>query len=198
MFVSTVLRVPSRRVFVVIRIESRMAEGDHEYVLVSAADAHVGFEENLYPPREAFDSIWACGRLTQLAEPPDVRAKIQEWLAPSEYASESSDFKKHLRSYVPKTGDWLRKSEACTQWHEQGETALWVNGTPGSGKSVVAATLVSDFAKSDDIPVLYFFFRHPNLANRNPQQLTRDWLSQVLDRSSLVQLLLKDLLKKTS
>ena len=97
---------------------------------------------------------------------------------------------------MPKTGEWLRKSEAFTQWHEQGKTALWVNGTPGSGKSVVAATLVSDFAKSDDIPVLYFFFRHANLANRNPQQLTRDWLSQLLDHSSLAQLLLKDLLKK--
>lgn len=136
--------------------------------------------------------------LTQYQEPPDIRAKIQKWLSPSEFSAESSDFKKHLRSYVPKTGEWLRDSEEFIQWHEQGTTLLWVNGTPGSGKSVVAATLISDFVNREDTPVLYFFFRHANLANRTPQQLTRDWLSQLLNHSALVQSLLKDLMNKHS
>ncbi len=130
------------------------------------------------------------------AEPPDVRAKIQKWLAPTEFSSESSDFNKHLRSYVPKTGEWLRSSDRFTQWHHQGNTALWVNGIPGSGKSVVAATLIRDFVNVENAPVLFFFFRHANLANRTPQQMTRDWLSQLLEHSRLLQSLLKDLLEK--
>lgn len=130
------------------------------------------------------------------AEPPEVRAKIQKWLSPTEFSSESSDFNKHLRSYVPKTGEWLRSSDRFTQWHQQGNTALWVNGIPGSGKSVVAATLIRDFVNVENAPVLFFFFRHANLANRTPQQMTRDWLSQLLEHSPLLQSLLKDLMEK--
>lgn len=97
---------------------------------------------------------------------------------------------------MPKTGEWLRKSEKFTQWKNEGSTALWVNGTPGTGKSVVAATLIRDFVEMEDAPVLYFFFRHANLANRTPQQLTRDWLSQLLLYSPLLQSLLKKLMEE--
>ncbi len=52
---------------------------------------------------------------------------------------------------------------------------------------MVTATLIRDF---------FYFFRHENLANRTPQQMTRDWLPQLLEHSPLLQSLLKDLMEK--
>ena len=71
-----------------------MAE-ESDYVLVDAADAH---KHDDYT-----------------AQSPQVRTKIQKWLSPTEYLSESSDYSKHLKSYVPNTGNWLRESQQFCQ-----------------------------------------------------------------------------------
>ena len=157
-----------------------MSEEDLEYVVVDPFDLRQSSEDP-----------------TVTSQPPHVRAKIQKWLCPSEYTAESGDYNKHLRSYCPNTGEWLRKSDQYFRWHDVGETALWVNGIPGSGKSVVAASLANDFDKHERAVVLYFFFRYANVANRTPKQMIRDWLSQLLDHSTLLQARLKDLLERS-
>ncbi|KAL8709883.1 MAG: hypothetical protein Q9220_005499 [cf. Caloplaca sp. 1 TL-2023] len=133
-----------------------------------------------------------------LPQTSQTRARIQKWLAPSEYAAEASDYNKHLRSYCPQTGHWLRQSSPFVTWNQNATSALWINGIPGSGKSVVAASLSKQFKEEKHVPVLYFFFRHANLANRTPKQMTRDWLAQLLDHSPFLQIRLKDLMEKTS
>ncbi|KAL8656814.1 MAG: hypothetical protein Q9226_002552 [Calogaya cf. arnoldii] len=158
-----------------------MSDEDRDYVLINADDARRTSEDSAYAP-----------------QPPHIRARIQKWLCPSEYAAESSDYNKHRRSYCPNTGQWLRHSTQYLTWHNSGESALWINGIPGSGKSVVAASLISDFLEHEQFPVLYFFSRYANLANRTPKQMTRDWLSQLLDHSTLLQSRLKDLIEQTS
>ncbi|ORY05828.1 hypothetical protein BCR34DRAFT_42856 [Clohesyomyces aquaticus] len=58
---------------------------------------------------------------------------------------------------------------------------LWLKGIPGSGKSVLAAKLVDELAKSQPkAPVLFFFFRQIIDANHGPVALLRDWLDQIL------------------
>lgn len=94
-----------------------MSDEENDFVLVSAHDADPNAQGSLLPPVS-----------------PQERVKIQKWLCPSEYASESSDYNKHLRSYVQRTGQWLRESANFTQWHDNGGTALWIHGIPGSGK----------------------------------------------------------------
>lgn len=71
-----------------------MSDEENDFVLVAAHDAYPnaqGAQGSLPPPVS-----------------PQERARIQKWLCPSEFASESSDYNKHLRSYVPHTGQWLR------------------------------------------------------------------------------------------
>ena len=151
-----------------------MSDVDTEYVVVNAGDARQSSDDS-----------------TDAPQPAHIRAKIQKWLCPSEYAAESSDYNKHRRSYCPNTGEWLRQSDQYLRWHNGGKTALWINGIPGSGKSVVAASLVYDLYAREGVPVLYFFFRYANLANRTPKQMVRDWLSQLLDYSTMLQSQLK-------
>ncbi|KAL8668604.1 MAG: hypothetical protein Q9168_006772 [Polycauliona sp. 1 TL-2023] len=158
-----------------------MATEDPDYVFIDPVDAIQSDGDSIHAP-----------------QPPHIRTNIQKWLAPSEYAAESSDYNKHRRSYCPNTGEWLRTSDHYQHWHNSGQSALWINGIPGSGKSVVAASLINDLHHKEHVPVLYFFFRYANLANRTPKQMIRDWLSQLLDHSTLLQSRLKDLSEKST
>ncbi|KAJ5833535.1 hypothetical protein N7474_001846 [Penicillium riverlandense] len=117
---------------------------------------------------------------------------IRSWLCPTEYDSEGSEYQKHLNSHAPGTGDWLFQTDKYRNWHDSGLGALWVQGIPGSGKSVAAANLIQTL-KKEDVPVLFFFARRIIKSNSNPRQLAQDCLSQLLDYSIPLQATLKKL-----
>lgn len=128
---------------------------------------------------------------------PEERAKIRKWLQPTAYNDEGGEFKKHLSSHLRNTGQWLLDSPTYKQWHSSKDDGiLWVKGIPGSGKSVVAATLIDHLGK-EKVPVLYFFFRQIIDANHVPQAALRDWLDQILEYSPPLQAKLAQYLKKS-
>lgn len=135
----------------------------------------------------------AHGLLPQSLE--DIN-KIRKWLDPTDYASDSSEYNKHKTSYTAGTGKWIRETEQYQQWMTSPEHgSLWIKGVAGSGKSVVAAHLAS-LLEDTKVPILHFFFRQIIAANRTPQSLVRDWLSQLLDFSPMLQLKLKGFVKE--
>ncbi|KAJ5643004.1 uncharacterized protein N7484_005511 [Penicillium longicatenatum] len=115
--------------------------------------------------------------------------RIREWLEPTSYAIAGGDFRKHLASHSPGTGQWLTSTDEYRRWLQGNECGLlWVKGIPGSGKSVHAAKLIDDLGKANpSCPVLFFFFRQIIAANHNPQALLRDWMDQVLKYSPPLQ-----------
>ncbi|KAI8711761.1 NACHT domain-containing protein [Fusarium sp. LHS14.1] len=125
--------------------------------------------------------------------------KIRSWLDPTSYDNVGGEFRKHQAAHVAGTGAWLTSSSTYQEWL-QGEKhgLLWIKGIPGSGKSVMAANLVSEIAASNPgCPVLFFFFRQIIDANHEPKALLRDWLDQVLDYSPPLQKKLKTCLRRT-
>ncbi|KAL9109201.1 MAG: hypothetical protein Q9227_006126 [Pyrenula ochraceoflavens] len=127
---------------------------------------------------------------------PDV-AKIQSWLKPTEYAASSSEYHRHLSSQSPGTGEWIRSTSHFRQWHESAEHgSLWIKAVPGAGKSVVAAAMTHSLMRNEDVPVLYFFFRQIIEANRDARSLLRDWISQLLPFSAILQVALWDLVEQ--
>lgn len=127
-----------------------------------------------------------------LPQPEDVVASILSWLNPTEYASDGSEYRKHLSSHLKGTGQWAIDSSVFQEWRDgQDHGILWVRGIPGAGKSVLAATLIEHLSQ-ESRPVLYFFFRHTIEANHRPEAALRDWLSQILEFSPPLQLELKD------
>ncbi|RSL46418.1 hypothetical protein CEP53_010331 [Fusarium sp. AF-6] len=127
-----------------------------------------------------------------LPESEDTIAKIRQWLRPTEYNLDGSEYRKHLASHLANTGEWLPRLDGYKTWHDNPDHGLlWIRGVPGSGKSVIAATLAHRLSQ-EDVPVLYFFFRQIIDANHRPINLLRDWLDQILLYSPPLQAILKE------
>ena len=126
-----------------------------------------------------------------LPESAETQASIRGWLQPTAFDAENGEYRKHLASHLAGTGDWILDSPTFKQWHDSSDHGmLWIKGIPGSGKSVVAASLVDHL--SQEAPTLYFFFRQIIDANHSPIALLRDWLAQLLIYSPPLQANLKE------
>lgn len=122
--------------------------------------------------------------------PTDI-VEIRKWLQPTAFDLERSEYSRHRLSYLAGTGKWLISTTTYQQWHQgDGDGLLWVKGIPGSGKSVLAASIINQL-RNDDIPVIFFFFRQIIDANHQPVAALRDWLCQLLDYSPPLQVKLK-------
>ncbi|KAH9210814.1 putative ankyrin repeat domain protein [Leptodontidium sp. 2 PMI_412] len=128
---------------------------------------------------------------------PEDLENIRLWLSPTEFESEGSEYRKHLNAHVPGTGNWLFQTEQYMNWHngEDNVGALWIQGIPGSGKSVAAANLVQTL-KSEEVLVLFFFSRRIIKSNSEPRFLVRDSLHQLLDHSIALQRRLKSVFEQ--
>ncbi|KAF4464176.1 ankyrin repeat-containing [Fusarium albosuccineum] len=118
-------------------------------------------------------------------------SKLREWLQSTKYNSPGGEYAKHVRAYIPGTGAWVRKSPEFRSWHGALETdqqqtgCLWVHGVPGSGKSVLAASIVQHLESVEpESPVLFFFFRQIVQRNHDPKYLVRDFAAQLLPYSA--------------
>ncbi|TVY45194.1 Serine/threonine-protein phosphatase 6 regulatory ankyrin repeat subunit C [Lachnellula occidentalis] len=128
---------------------------------------------------------------------PEDLEKIRTWLSPTDFESEGSEYRKHLNTHVAGTGDWIFETEQYRNWHDAATGSLWIQGIPGSGKSVVAANIIHAL-KNEATPVLFFFSRRIIKSNSEPGNLVRDCLYQFLDHSKSLQARLKSLIEQHS
>lgn len=122
--------------------------------------------------------------------------KIRLWLRPTDYNATSSEFKRHLSSQAPGTGEWIRETDQFKQWHSSStHGSIWIKAVPGAGKSVVAASMVDSLAHHEQVPVLFHFYRHIVHTNRTARSLIRDWMAQLLPYSYTLQATLWELVE---
>ncbi|KAF9779127.1 hypothetical protein IL306_002355 [Fusarium sp. DS 682] len=127
---------------------------------------------------------------------PETVAELREWLQPTDYLAESSEYRRHLLSQAPGTGLWICETEEYRKWHDSPDHgSLWVKGVPGAGKSVMAASMIQHLRTTENCPVLFFFFRNIVAANFSPRALIQDWLAQLLPHSPKLQFALQSRLK---
>ncbi|KAI9805730.1 MAG: hypothetical protein M1833_005223 [Piccolia ochrophora] len=150
------------------------------------------------PESEDFEFVDSLEVAKQVAadKKPDL-LKIRAWLKPTDYTAPSSEFNRHLSSQAPGTGEWIRETIQFNQWHSSSNHgSIWIKAVPGAGKSVVAASMVDSISRRELVPVLYFFFRQIIEASRTPRSLLRDWMSQLLPSSEMLQVSLWELLEE--
>ncbi|CAI4215619.1 unnamed protein product [Parascedosporium putredinis] len=105
---------------------------------------------------------------------PAVVEKIRVWLGPTDYNVAGGEYRRHLASHVVGTGTWLTATPTYQQWlHSAEHGLLWIKGIPGSGKSVMAATLADELARANP--------------GSPPEALLRDWTHQLLQYSPPLQ-----------
>ncbi|ORY57845.1 ankyrin repeat-containing domain protein [Pseudomassariella vexata] len=129
--------------------------------------------------------------------------RIARWLAPSDYLGDSSEYQRQLALRIPDTALWLLETEQYNRWQQSRMFGtLWVKGSPGCGKSVLAASTIDHFRKIGNSPVLFCFFRKPEGTEVNIIQSSRtliqDWLAQLLPWSACLEEDLRGLTGSTS
>lgn len=122
-----------------------------------------------------------------VSSPADRIAAIRHWLQPTDYLSPGNEYMKHLHAHVPGTGDWMLQSPVFQTWSSPDHTptpCLHLRGVAGSGKSVLAASVIRHLQHSGPkVPVLFFFFRQIVDKNHSSQYLVRDFAAQLLPHS---------------
>ncbi|KAJ5904244.1 hypothetical protein N7504_006627 [Penicillium tannophilum] len=154
-----------------------LSDSDSNTVLIQAGDAQDFNPENILP-----------------LSAKDL-AEITKWLQPTPYDLERSEYSRHRASHLLGTGTWLTSTQVYQQWHSGDNGLLWIRGIPGSGKSVMAASIIKQLQEMN-VPVIYFFFRQIIDANHTPIVALRDWLCQVLNYSPPLQVKLQSYLRE--
>ncbi|CAG8016084.1 unnamed protein product [Penicillium nalgiovense] len=116
-----------------------------------------------------------------------LQAIVKEALRPSMIDSAQEWFDKIHKARVPGTGDWVHKDEVFQSWINKQSPVIFVSGNPGSGKSFLAANMISFLLERfppglKDSPLTstgYFFFKSDNPQTRSFHQALRDVACQI-------------------
>ncbi|KAI9663929.1 MAG: hypothetical protein M1821_007420 [Bathelium mastoideum] len=119
---------------------------------------------------------------------------VNQWL---NAAMPYSDYEKALRSLHPETGSWLLALEPFSKWltatHTDVLSTLWIHGSPGCGKTILAAKVIHHIEhdknlaedRSGDNFVLCFFFCNFRDEKRNTcVGVLKSLVSQLLARNN--------------
>jgi ankyrin repeat protein len=90
-----------------------------------------------------------------------------------------------LNSRTPKTCEWIFQRLCYQNWASSAISTnsmsiLWVYGPPGSGKSVLSASIVEQLKNENPSRVAYFFCVSEDETKRQPFAIVRSWVAQMV------------------
>ncbi|EXJ69600.1 uncharacterized protein A1O5_07636 [Cladophialophora psammophila CBS 110553] len=98
----------------------------------------------------------------------EERRVLFKWLDPSSI-NVNENLEEGLKHHHPGTGSWFFESATYISWSSGPSTLLWINGIPGSGKTVLASSIIQALRAQTAEPAMslvYFYFDHRNSAKR--------------------------------
>ncbi|KAK8123091.1 hypothetical protein PG984_011761 [Apiospora sp. TS-2023a] len=109
---------------------------------------------------------------------------VHNWLRPTNVDIDQ-DALVEARADYPKTGQWLFENSLFKEWFDPPYPTipplLWINGIPGSGKTMLASLVVQKAKELEPAPaVLYFYCKYENPERDNFVSLGRSLLAQLL------------------
>lgn len=81
----------------------------------------------------------------------------------------------------PRTGLWVTRKPEFQTWLEHPDSALWLSGIPGAGKTVLAGTIIEEAMKrsSDNVAIAFFFCDYKNDTTQAPANVLSALASQL-------------------
>ena len=119
---------------------------------------------------------------------PDVsRDDLLRWV---DAIQTRDDYHVALKARVEGTCNWVLDKPAFQNWlasdpPSKAERVLWWRGKPGSGKTIITASLVEYLQKHKSAPVCYFFCFYNHEGKRRCNNIVDSWVSQLLRTSAI-------------
>jgi hypothetical protein len=117
----------------------------------------------------------------------DMLTRVQGWLAPTD---SQSKLRASLKLRTASTGKWYLQSAQYEAWKAGAIPFIWLHGLAGSGKTILSAGIINDLqevCKNDPTKSLaFFFFDFNDAEKRDPTDMVKSLLSQVLHRCTIV------------
>lgn len=116
-----------------------------------------------------------------------LQGLINQVLRPSKVDSAQEWFERIHKARVPDTGDWVHGEDVFQSWINKETPVIFVSGNPGSGKSFLAANMISFLLNrfpparqcNPVISIGYFFFKDDKPQTRSFHQALRDLAFQI-------------------
>jgi hypothetical protein len=83
--------------------------------------------------------------------------EVTGWLSPVNPADKHAVF---ISEYQPGTGLWIFERDEYKAWHSSINSALYVYGIPGAGKTTLASLIVETMSTNEPRGMAYFYGRH--------------------------------------
>ncbi|KAJ5563904.1 hypothetical protein N7513_000146 [Penicillium frequentans] len=109
---------------------------------------------------------------------------VSQWLKSPHTDVDQYNFTK-VRLDYPDSGKWLLSNQSFQEWFDPSfpkvPPLLWISGIPGSGKTILASSIVEQVQKLPTKPtVLFFYCKHDDPEHDNFLSLARGILAQIL------------------
>lgn len=120
----------------------------------------------------------------------EERQAILDWITPLDYTPQQNDL---LDKRQAGTGKWLLESPTYTTWVAKADAehrTLFCKGIPGSGKTILTATVIEDlrkrFESEPTVGVVYIYFNFRRHFEQEPKQLLSSLLKQLLQHQAAI------------
>ncbi|THW43297.1 hypothetical protein D6D21_05428 [Aureobasidium pullulans] len=108
-----------------------------------------------------------------------IDSRVRNWLRP---ADASINYVTASGLCHPGTGAWFLKSPVYKKFLQAPHGRLWLRGIPGSGKTVLASTIIKELRCADEEPesaIVYFFFAFSDDSKQRLEHLLRSLIFQL-------------------
>ncbi|KAH9080600.1 hypothetical protein EDB83DRAFT_998212 [Lactarius deliciosus] len=119
-----------------------------------------------------------------------ARSDLRKWISPP---NPSINHNITCDTHLDGTTTWFAQGNVFNEWKKSG-CLLWIRGNPGSGKSVLCATIIEELRRTTGSSLMvYFYFDFKDAAKRDVRGLLSSLLIQLSDKSDICWSILSDL-----
>lgn len=119
----------------------------------------------------------------KMAANDDLKRKILQWLSPTEYGEQQSEF---LSRRTAKTGEWLLESPEFQTWHSQTNQTLFCPGIAGAGKTIMTSVVIehlnAEYGNASDVGIAYIYCNYRSQQHNKPTDVLLSILKQFTRR----------------